>query len=312
MKLDAIPPTSRVPQDLTLDQLSGWLKAHEADHGAVIDGAEAIINWSGGPVATDVSVLYIHGFSASRQETAPVSDRVGSELGANVVYARLAGHGLSEGQMEASAEDWLQSVTDAWDIATRVGRQVIIIAVSTGAPLSVWLTQCLAPPEEVHSLLFMSPNFRIRNPFGFILTWPGARWWVPRLMGAEREWEPENERVAKYWTSKYSTLAVIEMQRVVDWVRRADLNSHNLPLATLFMENDPTINHKAAIQFHHDWQADSKALIEVTLDKANVQHVFTGAITAPHRVDWTVEVCLDFIRSIWTPPETNSPSRAGT
>ena len=224
-----------------------------------------------------------------------MSDRIASEIGANLVYARLAGHGLLENQMQASAEDWLQSVADAWDIASRIGEKVIIVAVSTGAPLAIWLTQCVAPAGAIEALLFMSPNFKIRNRFGFILTWPGARWWVPKLMGKERTWEPENEQVAKYWTHSYSTLAIIEMQRMVDWVHRTKLKSGDLPLATLYMEGDPTIDHDAAIEFHARWHAPKKSLIEVTLDKENVQHVFTGDISAPHRVDWTVEVCVDFV-----------------
>ena len=42
--------------------------------------------------------------------------------------------------MKAPAEEWLKSALDGWEIATQIGRNVIIIATSTGAPISVWLT----------------------------------------------------------------------------------------------------------------------------------------------------------------------------
>ena len=296
-KLDAEPPQTRVPQDLTPAEMAGWLADEEARHGNVIEGAEARIFWASNPEPTELCVLYVHGFSASRQEISPVPEAVSKALSANLVCARLAGHGLSTKPMQASVEDWLQSVTDAWEIASRIGNRVVIVAVSTGAPLSIWLTQRAADSSAVHSLLFMSPNFRIRHSFGFILTWPWAKVWVPKLMGEEREWEPENDLVARYWSNRYSINAVIEVQKVVDWVRRTKLDSCNIPLATLYMAGDPTISHEAAIAFHEAWQADSKELIEVPIDPENVQHVFTGNISAPHRVDWTVETCLAFIRS---------------
>ena len=297
-KLDAISRQPRVPKGLNPGDLEDWLYADEAQQNNVIKDAEACILWAERRTPTEFCVLYIHGFSASRQEISPVPEKISEMLSANLVCARLAGHGLSRQPMQASAEDWLQSVTDAWDIASRIGKKVIIIAVSTGAPLSIWLSQNSFVSRRLHCLLFISPNFQIRNRFGFILTWPWAKVWVPKLMGRERAWEPENELVAKYWSSRYSINAVIEMQKVVDWARRTELKSSRIPLATLYMEGDPTINHQAAIAFHEAWQADHKKLIRVTIDPENIQHVFTGTISAPHRVDWTVQTCLEFIQSI--------------
>lgn len=297
-QLAARMPESQVPKDLTPTESANWLDDQETGHGHIIAGAEARVFWSAQGEKTPLSILYVHGFSACRQEISPVPEALSEALSANLVCARLAGHGLDSAQMEATAEDWLQSVTDAWDIASRIGERVVIIAVSTGAPLSIWLTQQINDPDRVHGLLFMSPNFRIRNPFGFILTWPWAETWVPRLMGSERQWEPDNEQVAKYWSNRYSMQAVIEMQKVVDWARHTSLQSHNIPLATLYMAGDPTISHEAAIAFHENWQADQKALVDVTIDPDNVQHVFTGNISAPHRVAWTVQTCLEFIRSL--------------
>ncbi|MDD4273595.1 MAG: hypothetical protein PHG14_07705 [Desulfobacter postgatei] len=37
--------------------------------------------------------VYIHGFSATRKETAPLSDLVAKTLNANLFYTRLSGHG---------------------------------------------------------------------------------------------------------------------------------------------------------------------------------------------------------------------------
>lgn len=297
-RLDPVAPPSQVPQDLPIENLPNWLHEHEQSHGHVIEGAEATIEWADGPAVTDLCILYVHGFSATRQEIAPIPERVAGHFNANILHARLAGHGLSENPMTASAEHWLQSMVDAWDIASRIGKRVVIIAVSTGAPLSVWLNEQVADTDQVHSFIFLSPNFRIRNPFGFLLTWPWAESWVPLIVGREHSWEPENELAAKYWTNRYETRAVIEMQKVVDWTAKLKPAGDQPPMATLYMENDPTINHAAAVAFHDQWPASAKQLHQVTLDADNPQHVFAGDITAPHRTDWCVDVCTRFIESL--------------
>ncbi len=301
-RLNPAPPQSRVPQDLSLDQLASWLSHHEQSHADVIDGAEATIDWHDGPGVTDLCFLYIHGFSATRQEISPVTARVARHFGANAVYPRLAGHGLYESSMEANAEDWLQSLIDSWDIAQRIGRRVIVIGTSTGAPLGIWLNAHAAEKQKLLAFIFISPNFRIRNPFGFLLTWPWAKSWVPLIIGDEHRWEPKNEGEGKYWTNQYSTLAVIEMQKIVDWVNQHPLPQRGIPLATFYMEHDPTINHAAAIDFHARWPAGNKHLNKVDIDLETPQHVFAGDITAPQRTEWCVERCIDFIESLDTQP----------
>ena len=103
---------------------------------------------------------------------------------------------------------------------------------------------------------------------------------------------------ARYWTNRYETQAVIEMQKVVDWTSKLKPQNEQAPMATLYMEDDPTINHAAAVAFHGRWPAAGNQLHRVTLDEQNPQHVFAGDITAPHRTDWCVDVCTRFIEGI--------------
>ena len=297
-RLNPTPPGSQVPALLGPAEIETWLAEHEARHNAVIEGTDARVEWANGPGVTDLCFLYVHGFSATRQEIAPVTKRIANHFNANAVYARLAGHGLSENSMQATAEQWLQSMVDSWDIASRVGKKVVVIATSTGAPLCVWLNEHIARPDQLHALIFLSPNFKVRSPFGFLLTWPWAERWVHYLIGKEHSWEPENEQVARYWTHRYSSKAIIEMQKVVDWVRKLRPASSQPPLATFYMKDDPTINHQAAIKFHQKWGAQHKALHPVDIDIELPQHVFVGDISAPQRNDWCIESSVKFIHSL--------------
>ena len=298
-RLDARAPVVRVPPDLMGIDLENWLIGSEARVANIIDGAEARILWNDPetPAKTPLCFLYIHGFSASRQETAPVTERLAALYGANIFDARLEGHGVGQHGMLKEAEGWLQSMVDAWEIATRLGDRVVIVATSTGAPLSVWLAAQPGVAEKVQAMLLMAPNFKIRNPMGFLLTWPWAPHWVPLVLGKFHEWEPETEEHGQFWTNRYSTLALIEMQKMVDWARRQNLNTFKIPLAMMYLRNDPTIDPAAAIKALNQWGSDNKKTIPVPLDGDAASHVFTGHLSGPHRTDWTIDEFQQFLET---------------
>ena len=95
----------RTPRDLpesfvlpdNLSDYPGWLQSAEARYPDVVDGAERAIHWADpeNPAKTPVSLVYFHGYSATRQEIDPVCQQVADALGANLYLPRLTGHGRS-------------------------------------------------------------------------------------------------------------------------------------------------------------------------------------------------------------------------
>lgn len=302
-KLLARRPDVDVPADLSLPELADWLAEKERQVPDIVEGTEASIQFASpeSPHKTPLCFLYIHGFSASWPETHPVTARLAAEYDANVLQARLAGHGSGPDAMIATAEHWLHSVAECWEIATRLGERIVVVATSTGAPLSVWLASLPGVSERLGALLFMSPNFRVRTRFDFLLTAPWSSSWLHLILGRHREWKPENDHVAKFWTWRYSTLALIEMQKVVNWFRGQKLDRFTTPLAVMYMQNDPTIDPNAAVIAYHQWGAEQKALIPVTLEGEAAEHVFVGDIAGPHRTDWCVEQFAGFLKSLPNP-----------
>ncbi len=299
-KLDPSAPKSRVPEELSLAETARWVDEEEKKIHNLTPGAEATIQWANpaNPAKTETCFLYIHGFSATRQETAPVTELLAEKHGSNAFHARLEGHGVGADGMLTESELWLQSMVDAWSVASTLGDKVVIVATSTGAPLAIWLAHQEQVKGKIHALLFMSPNFRIRNPLGFLLTWPWAKHWIRLVIGKEIKLQSENDDAALYWTSTYSSLALIEMQKLVDWVARVDLSRHEIPLATMYMRNDSTISPKAVVNCHNKWGASQKKLIPVELDGDAEEHVFVGHITAPSRIDWCVNEFNKFLESL--------------
>ena len=147
-------PNTKVSATKIPSELKDWLVEHEAQNPHIVDGAEACIKWAAQPNVTEMCFLYIHGFSATRQEIAPVTELIADHFNANAVYARLSGHGLTQDSMNATAEEWLQSVVDSWEIASRIGKKVVLIATSTGAPLSVWLNEQIELTNQLRAMIF--------------------------------------------------------------------------------------------------------------------------------------------------------------
>ncbi len=303
--LDAAEPQVAVPRPQQIAELADWVAQREGRVAALVEGAEARIQWAdaAAPAPTALVFLYIHGYSATWRETAPVTERLARHFGANAFQMRLAGHGTGAAGLEShSASDWLYSVREAWEIAAQLGDRVIIVATSTGAPLAVWLSQLPAVDQRLHALLFMSPNFRVRNAMTRVLTWPWSRYWLTWVAGERHSWEPMNAEQARYWTTQSSIWPLQQMQAVVDWFQRQDLSRQRTPLALMYMRNDDVISPPAAVAGFEAWGAGQKTLIPVELDGDKVEHVFAGDITAPHRVAWTVAQFIGFLE------ELNAPS----
>ncbi|MFT4713049.1 MAG: esterase/lipase [Candidatus Azotimanducaceae bacterium] len=299
-KLNATAPESKVPSDLTLIELDQWLKKIESETTGIKHGAEALIEFSDpeNPSVTDHCFLYIHGFSASRQEISPVTSRIADHFDANVFHVRLAGHGVGSEGMISSAETWLQSLADAWKISNYLGNRVVIVGTSTGAPLTLWLLNQAEVANKVAAILLISPNFKLKSPFGFLLTWPLSPSWVHLLLGRTHSWEAESPAHGKVWTTSYSTLAIIEMQKVVDWVASIDLKSISIPMAMMCMENDPTVSSDAASKAFKLWGSAVKSHIPITRNADSIEHVFVGDLAGPERTDETVEMLTQFLEPI--------------
>ena len=87
-------------------------------------------------IKTKISLVFIHGFSASRFELNPVIENVAKELGANIFFTRLTGHG-QDGQSlaDATLKDWIKDTEEAIKIGAILGDSIVLIGSSTGCSL---------------------------------------------------------------------------------------------------------------------------------------------------------------------------------
>eukprot|EP00928_Gymnodinium_smaydae_P012359 TRINITY_DN14487_c0_g3_i2.p1 TRINITY_DN14487_c0_g3~~TRINITY_DN14487_c0_g3_i2.p1 ORF type:complete len:385 (-),score=42.02 TRINITY_DN14487_c0_g3_i2:163-1278(-) len=108
---------------------------------------------------TDLSIVFIHGWSASRFECSPLCEELARELGANLYFARLPGHGRAEINCKDEEVTLFGLVTEAAQalaVGQSLGKRVLLVGCSTGAALSAWLcTQLLA---EICGCVLISTN----------------------------------------------------------------------------------------------------------------------------------------------------------
>jgi len=109
--------------------LADWLEASESRANAnvaLIPDTAKRIRWyqERRNSKTRYSIVYLHGFSATRQEIAPVGAMIADALGANLFETRLAGHGQQQNALQGvRAEDWIKDAVEALSIGAIIGEQ---------------------------------------------------------------------------------------------------------------------------------------------------------------------------------------------
>lgn len=280
-------------------QLPEWLLASEQALSGVTEGAEKYIEFanSDSPSRTPLVVLYLHGFSATRQEISPVPERVASALGANYYGARLSGHGLdSDALGNARAEQWITDAIEAWQVACALGEKVVIISCSTGGTLATWLAQQPAVQDKLAGLIFFAPNYQLKQWAGRLFTWPWARYWVPLVVKKEHSWEPAGELNGKYWTYRYSTRVIHELQALIETVRKSPVERIQAPSLFIYSDDDQVVDPRAIEDVVSRWGSEVNQTIKVPGVPGESNHVITGDIVAPQSTERSIEQVLAFLK----------------
>jgi alpha-beta hydrolase superfamily lysophospholipase len=278
-------PSPREAPPADLAELDGWLHATEAAFTDLRPGTNKGIVWQGSDRRRRPwAVVYLHGFSASRLETAPLAEVVAQALGAHVFYTRLTGHGRSgQAMAEALPQDWMADTLEALSIGQLLGDKVLLMSCSTGATLATWLgTSALGSQVAAH--VFLSPNFGPKDWRGELVNWSWGRRLVLTMAGESRGWVPESEAEALAWTCRYPTRAVFPMMALVKAVRKSDLAAFQAPVLVHYSEQDQTVSPARVKAAFARLGSPQKQLVPVDYSQSKGQHVLAGAITDPAAV----------------------------
>lgn len=261
---------------------------------AVIPGTEERIVALEPP--SDWVVVFLHGFTATRQGMAPLAERVAAGLGASLVEARLAGHGHIENPMQGVlAEHWMADAERVLTRAAELGDKLLVIGSSTGATLAAaMLDQPIA--GRIHTLVMLSPNFLPQGAGAAWLTRPGGLLLARLIAGETRCWEPANELQARYWSTCYPTAATVEVMRLVNRANELMDGQHEQGLLVFYSGEDQVVSPDAILSAYETFRSSRKLLVEVTDSGDAKDHILAGDIMSPGTTDRVVGQILDFIR----------------
>ena len=305
-------PRARVSKGVLPPVAAPWQELAAETTPGVTLGAEKGIVWADSAGRrTELALVYLHGFSATRREVHPLVDSLGARLGANVFYTRFKGHGLPGSELgAATADDWLRDTAEALAVGRAIGERLVLVGTSTGATLAALAALAAVAPGEagagapgdagapagsgapgtadIAAVILISPNFGPADEQAEMLLWPWGAQLARIAAGEWREWTPANEEQARFWTTRYPTSVLPEMMALVDAARRAPLESVLAPVYVVYSDRDQVISARRveenAARFPHAeiWNvtsgADSARVAEL---KTGSFHVIAGDILAP-------------------------------
>jgi len=292
-------PAARVapPQEIT--QLDAWVAKSESAWKDIRPGNQKGIVWnSPAKERTPWAVVYVHGFSASRLETAPLTEQVAKALGANVVYTRLTGHGRTGDAMaEASPQEWMADTLEAVQLGRTVGERVLVISCSTGSTLATWLG---TRPEgqQVAAQVFVSPNFGPKDKRSEIINGPWGHQIAYLLQGDYRGEPSADPAEAAAWTNRYPTSALFPLMALVKKVRESDLSGFKAPVLVLYSERDQTVDPLETKAAFARFGSAQKVLKAVEYSEAKGQHVLAGNVRAPNATAPMAEDILKWLKGL--------------
>ena len=269
------------------DNLENYLTEREATVENVLPHTQKTIHWYDDQKKhqTDLSIVYLHGYSACRQEVSPLCEHLSQAIKANIFFTRLSGHGVdNEALARVAVDDWLQDTVEAVKIGQRLGKKVIIIGTSTGATLATWYLATYPQDDAVAAAIMISPNFGPKPIFSEILLWPLAKYYAPWIVGKEWSVEPLNADHEKYWYCRYPTIALIPMMKLVQKVRRMDVSKVSVPIQMILSQQDAVVYASKTKKLFDRLPGDQKEIHWVTETFDKNQHVLVGDVFSPQTV----------------------------
>ncbi|MDF3820668.1 alpha/beta hydrolase [Leptospira sp. 96542] len=161
------------------------------------DNEEKLIRYS--EDKTDITIVYIHGFGASRREGEEVTNQVAEYFGANTYYLRLPGHGTNiEDHLNTDFQKYLQDAEDSLIYAKELGHKTVLVGTSMGGNIATYLTA--KHPELVDCLILASPFYNFGDPTANLFNFYWGKGFINLVMGDIRysKKDPKDES-SKYW-----------------------------------------------------------------------------------------------------------------
>lgn len=242
--------------NIPLNQLDTHIALREKFVDDLKPGNEAKIIWQDSTKQkTKYCLLYLHGFSASQVEGAPVHTEFAKRYGMNLYLPRLEDHGRESINSfeKLTPASYMDSAKDALQVASLLGDKVIIMGCSTGATLGAYLAA--NHPQLIEGLFFYSPNIDLYDTNSRVMLWPWGKHLLKRIEGGEyHHVNYSGSDGAKYWNSQYHINGLIALKGLIH--------------QTMTSENFQKIKQPTLMcSFYKDEQVHDKVVSHIAMDR---------------------------------------------
>ncbi len=298
---EPLDPGVMFDADALPGDLDAWLAQEEARHPGIVPGTEKRIVWTGAAGArTPLSVVYLHGFSATSEEIRPVPEEVARALGANLFLTRLAGHGRGGAALgTATATDWVRDTKEAMAIGRRIGGRMIVIGTSTGGTLAAIAATDPAMARDLAGVVFVSPNFGVRSWAGALFAMPFVRVWGPWIVGPTISLEPVNAANATFWTMRYPIVSLLPVGALMRYAAGLDYGLARMPALFLYSLADRVVDPAATARVARVWGGPVRSWHPDLTDRDDpMRHVIAGRVLSPDQTRPVVAQILAWARTL--------------
>jgi esterase/lipase len=276
-----------------------YLAKSEAGISGIHDNLQKEIVWAypASKAKTPLAIVYVHGFSASKNETRPVPDKVAKALGANLYLTRLKGHGQDgEALANASVNDWVNDLAEALAIGKMIGEKVIVVGVSTGAGLATWAATDPVLSKEMDGLVFISPNYGVQAGGAFLLTMPFGEQLANLVAGKQRTFETHNDLHKRYWTWSYPTKAVLPMAALTKLAATTPVETIKQPVLMIYSETDKVVQPELTKAIGARWGGKA-TLTALAKNDDPSSHVIAGDALSPGTTDEVAGMIIEWVKN---------------
>ena len=301
----AAPVVNKPLPEITipLEGLSAWIAQKEAAFPTLKPDNESKLVFADSiPQKTEYAIVYLHGFSGSAEDGAPVHEQVAAALGANIYLPRLLAHGLDgeENLLEYTGEGSLDTAREALAVGKILGKKVILMGTSTGCTLALALA---AEHPELAALVLYAPNIRINHPLDFVATLPWGLQIIRQVEGGlyHTIQNPTAEK-EQYWTTKYRLEAPVQMQKLLETAMVPEtFNKITVPVFSGFYykneaEQDPVVSVAAMRQMFQALGTAQQLKEEKAFPNAGAHEIGAALVTDHHQE--VKEATLEFLNRI--------------
>lgn len=291
-----------------LTELDEYLARKEAGFPKIKPENESRIVWADSVRQTEYALVYLHGFSASPMEGAPLHQTIAQRYGMNLYLPRLSKHGMADDEIfaELTPKGLMNSAKEALVIGKKIGKKVILMSCSTGGTLGIYLS---AHHPDIYAHLMYSPNIDLFDGTTDMLTGPWGLQIVKQILGdynIPKKKKDVSDSVLqlsrRYWSGKYRVEGLVALQALLDQTMTEEIHLMvNQPyFLGFYFKNEAAQDSTVSVEAMRIFDArtgtpdDMKKVVAFPDAKS---HVINSTITSK-QYEGVLEATADYIENI--------------